>query len=103
MCQITELYNQNFDVQSWEQGMEASVWGKSSIWTGKYAGVGGNFFPQNNSCTGLFSGKLRFAVARRVQFSSKHLWISKEAMVQAVSPCLWWHFMVGSIKLHVPG
>jgi len=29
-------------------------------------------------------GKLRFAVVRRVQFSSKHLWISKEDIVQAV-------------------
>lgn len=103
MCQITELYNKNLDVQIWEQGMEASVWGKSSICTGKYAGVGGNFLPQNKPCTGIFSVELRFAVARRVQSSSKHLWISKEAMVQAVSPCLWWRFMAGSIKLHVPG
>lgn len=38
MFQITRLFNKNL-----EQGMEASVWGKSSIWTGKYAGVGGNF------------------------------------------------------------
>lgn len=56
--------------------MEASVLGKSTVWTGKYAGVGGNF-ASKQVLHWDFSGKLSFAVARHVQFSSKHLWISK--------------------------
>lgn len=82
--------------------MEASVWGKA-VFGQENMQEQVEILSQNKSCIGIFSGKLRFAVVRRVQLPSKHLWISKEAMVQAVSLCLWWHFMVGSIKLHVPG
>lgn len=44
--------------------MEASVLGKSAVWTGKYAGVGGNF-ASKQVLHWDFSGKLSFAVARR--------------------------------------
>lgn len=56
----------------------------------KIGGIRGKFYLKTSNTLAeslalvFLLGKLRFAVVKRVQFSSKHLWISKEDMVQAV-------------------